>query len=195
MAIDTAGYSRLMSLDEHGTHIRVRRKMRELLEPSVSEYGGRIVKGTGDGMLVEFTGGIAAVQCGAEIQRRNEAAEQARDVDQRIRFRIGISLGDIFIEDDDIYGDGVNIAVRLEGIANVGGIYASEAAAKSAETSGFVFVDLGLKYLKNITRPIRVYRIEISGEVSEAQQVSGASLALTAWIRTTSTSPTALQRM
>ena len=176
LAMDIAGYSRLMSLDEVGTHGRVRDNMLDMIEPAIAQGGGRIVKTTGDGALTEFPEASKAVQCAAIIQRSNELAEQEYAVEQRIRFRIGISLGDIIVEEDDIYGDGVNIAVRLESIAEVGGIYMSEAAAKASTDSGFIFLDLGLKSLKNITRPIRVYKVALSGEVAETGPIVGASL-------------------
>ena len=175
-AMDTAGYSRLMSQDEGETHVRLREKMHRLVEPRIAEFGGRLVKGTGDGALVEFGSSAAAVQCAAAIQQENEAAEQKHDVERRIRFRIGISVGDVIVEDGDIFGDGVNIAARLEGIADVGGICASEAAAKAAAQSGLAFLDLGFKHLKNITRPIRVYKVALSGETTTMRHVSGASL-------------------
>ncbi len=107
---------------------------------------------------------------------RNEAAAQTQEVERRIRFRIGISLGEVIVEDGDIYGDGVNIAARLESIADVGGISISEAAASSSQDSGFVFIDLGLKHLKNITRPIRVYKVALHGETGATGRVAGASL-------------------
>ncbi len=176
LMMDVFGYSRLMSLDEIGTYARLRERMQSIVEPGIAQAGGRIVKKTGDGALVEFPTAPAAVRCAAEIQRRNEAAAEMQDVEQRIRFRIGISLGEVIVESDDIYGDGVNIAARLESIAEVGGISVSEAAATSSQDSGFVFIDLGLKHLKNITRPIRVYKVALHGETAASGHVAGASL-------------------
>ncbi len=176
LMMDVVGYSRLMSLDEEGTYARLRDRMQSIVEPGIAQAGGRIVKKTGDGALVEFPGASAAVRCAADIQRRNEVAAQGQEVERRIRFRIGISLGEVIVEDDDIYGDGVNIAARLESIAEVGGISVSEAAAMSCRDSGFVFLDLGLKHLKNITRPIRVYKVALHGEAAATGRVAGASL-------------------
>src|SRR6266404_413914 len=128
LAADVAGYSRLMGADEEGTHERLKALRRELVDPKIAEHHGRIVKNTGDGVLVEFASVVDAVRCADEIQR--SLAEQNTDVpqDERIEFRIGIHVGDIIIADDDIFGDGVNIAVRLEGIAEPGGICISDDA-------------------------------------------------------------------
>jgi len=175
MAMDVAGYSRLMSLDEEGTFRRLRDKMRQIVLPAIAEAGGRVVKTTGDGALSELPAAAAAVECAARIQRLNEAAEEAQPVEGRIRFRIGISLGEIIVEQDDIFGDGVNIAARLEGIAEVGGISVSEAVATGGAESGFAFLDLGLRHLKNITRPVRVYKVALSGEAASGA-VAGAAL-------------------
>jgi len=176
LMMDIAGYSRLMSLDEEGTFAGLRDRMQSIVEPGIAAAGGRIVKKTGDGALVEFSDATAAVRCAAEIQRRNEEAAQTQDVERRIRFRVGISLGEVIVEDGDIYGDGVNIAARLESIAEVGGITVSEAAATASQDSGFVFLDLGLKHLKNITRPIRAYKVALHGETATTGHVAGASL-------------------
>ncbi|HUD58526.1 MAG TPA: adenylate/guanylate cyclase domain-containing protein [Acetobacteraceae bacterium] len=176
LMMDVAGYSRLMSLDEEDTYAQLRDRMQAIVEPGIAKAAGRIVKKTGDGALVEFPNAPAAVRCAAEIQYRNEAAAQTQEVERRIRFRIGISLGEVIVADDDIYGDGVNIAARLESIADVGGISISEAAASSSQDSGFVFIDLGLKHLRNITRPIRVYKVALHGETAATGRVAGASL-------------------
>jgi len=122
LAADVAGYSRLMGVDEEGTHERLKAHLRELVDPKIKEHHGRIVKNTGDGMLVEFPSVINAVRCAAEVQRGmgDRNAETAED--KRITFRVGINLGDVIAEEDDIYGDGVNVAARLEALAEPGGI-------------------------------------------------------------------------
>src|SRR5215469_16996529 len=122
LAADVAGYSRLMGADEEGTHERLRAQRRELAEPKIGEHSGRIVKTTGDGILAEFPSVVDAVRCAAELQRAMIDREAGVPEDRRIRFRIGINLGDVIVEDDDIFGDGVNVAARLEGLAEPGGI-------------------------------------------------------------------------
>src|SRR5260221_6626429 len=121
-AADVAGYSRLMGADEEGTHERLKGNRRELVDPKIGEHSGRIVKTTGDGMLVEFPSVVDAVRCAAELQRAMIDREAGLPEDHRIRFRIGINLGDIIVESDDIFGDGVNVAARLEALAEPGGL-------------------------------------------------------------------------
>src|SRR5919202_6193383 len=125
LAADVAGYSRLMGADEEGTHERLKAHLRQLIDPKIKEYRGRIVKNTGDGMLAEFASVVDAVRCAVEIQRG--MAERERDVphERRIAFRIGINLGDVIAEEHDIFGDGVNVAARLEALAEPGDIYVS----------------------------------------------------------------------
>src|ERR1700693_3666880 len=120
LAADVAGYSRLMGADEEGTLAQFKTHRRELVDPKISEYGGRIVKTTGDGLLVEFASVVDAMRCAIEWQRAT--AERTEPADSRIEFRIGVNLGDIIIDEGDIYGDGVNIAARLEAMAEPGGI-------------------------------------------------------------------------
>src|ERR1700731_1865812 len=122
LAADVAGYSRLMGADEEGTHERLKAHRRELVDPKIGEHSGRIVKTTGDGMLVEFASVVDAVRCAAELQRAMVNRETGMSEDRRIRFRIGINLGDIIVEDDDIFGDGVNVAARLEVLSDPGGL-------------------------------------------------------------------------
>ncbi len=160
LAADVVGYSRLMGEDESGTLDRLQAHRRELIDPAIAARGGRMVKLMGDGTLVEFASVVDAVQCAVEIQRamtlRNAEVPEA----WRIAFRIGINLGDIIVEDDDIYGDGVNIAARLEGLAAPGGICVS--GKVHDEVLGKVelgFEDQGLQPVKNIARPVRVYRV------------------------------------
>jgi len=161
MAVDVVGYSRLMGADEVGT-ARAVREHREAARPLVAEKGGRIVKTMGDGLLLEFPSVVAAVECAVAIQKlmgeRNAETPEAR----RIVYRIGVNLGDVLIEGDDILGDGVNIAARLEGICEPGGVLLSSAAYD--QTRGKInadFIDLGAKTLKNIARPVRVFAVKI----------------------------------
>src|SRR5580698_11148332 len=157
MAADVAGYSRLMGLDETGT-ARILREHRVVADAIVAKHGGRIVTTTGDGMLIEFPSVVDAVECAVAVQavmaERNDGIPQ----DKRMLFRVGINLGDILIEGDDILGDGVNIAARLEGIADPGGISISASAYDQVCSKIAVeFVDMGERSLKNIDRPVRVY--------------------------------------
>src|ERR1700747_1589591 len=159
VAADVAGYSRLMGLDEVGT-ARTLREHRKVTDALVTKHGGRLVKTTGDGVLLEFPSVVDAVECAVAVQgvmaERNEGIPQ----DRRMLFRIGINLGDILIEGDDILGDGVNVAARLGGIAEPGGICLSSSAYE--QVSGKVaveFTDLGERTLKNIARPIRAYAV------------------------------------
>jgi adenylate cyclase len=122
LAADVAGYSRLMGADEEGTHERLKAHLRELIEPKIAEHRGRIVKNTGDGFLAEFSSVVDAVRCAVEVQRRMAAANAATPLENRIEFRVGINLGDVIAEGDDIFGDGVNVAARLEALAESGGI-------------------------------------------------------------------------
>src|SRR6266446_1973452 len=158
LAADVAGYSRLMGLDEEGT-ARALRDHRAAADPVVAHHGGRIVKTTGDGVLIEFGSVVGAVQCAVGLQKL--AAEYNAGVagDRRMEWRIGVHLGDVLVEGDDILGDGVNIAARLEGIAEPGGICISEDAFRQVRGKvAAEFTDIGERNLKNITRPLRVYR-------------------------------------
>jgi TolB-like protein/class 3 adenylate cyclase len=160
LAADVAGYSRLMGEEEAGTLTRLRAHRRELIDPKIAEHKGRIVKTTGDGLLVEFPSVVEAVACAVEVQRGMIKRNMGTPEDQRIEFRIGINLGDVILEDGDIYGDGVNVAARLEALADPGGICVS--AAVHDQVQGRLeseFVDIGEQSLKNIARPMRVYRV------------------------------------
>ena len=130
MAADVAGYSRLMGVDEEDTLRRLNAHRGQLIDPKISEHRGRIVKTTGDGLLVEFPSVVNAVRCAAEIQRAMVDRNSEMTEDRRITFRVGINLGDIIVEDDDIFGDGVNIAARLEALAEPGGICISRHGAR-----------------------------------------------------------------
>jgi adenylate cyclase len=160
LAADVAGYSRLMGIDEEGTLERLKAHRRELGEPKVSEHHGRIVKTTGDGMLVEFSSVVDAVRCAAEIQRAMVDRNTDSAEDRQIKFRIGINLGDIVVEDDDIFGDGVNMAARLEALAEPGGICISRVVRDQIRDKlPYAFEDLGEQSVKNIARPVRVYAL------------------------------------
>jgi TolB-like protein len=163
LAADVAGYSRLTGLDEEGTHARLTEHFRCLVNPKIAEHHGRIVKATGDGLLVEFASVVDALRCAVEVQRG--MAERNTEVaqDKRIEFRVGIHQGDVIIEGEDIFGDGVNVAARLEGIAEPGGICVSSRVQEDAEGRLEVsFENAGEQQLKNIARPVRVYRVRLS---------------------------------
>lgn len=160
LAADVVGYSRLMSHDEEGTLRRLKAHLGELVEPHIAAHRGRIVKRTGDGLLVDFSSAVEAVRCAIAIQAGMTDRNRAAMDDSRIEFRIGINLGDVIIEGDDIYGDGVNIAARLEALADPGGIFVSRAVRDSVRDKlGLMLEDLGEKPVKNIARPVRVFRI------------------------------------
>ena len=170
---DVAGYSRLMGADEEGTLSRLNAHRRDFLEPKIAEHRGRIVKRTGDGILIEFASAVDAARCAVEIQhgmiKRNAPVPQ----EKRIEFRIGIHVGDVIIEDGDIFGDGVNIAARLEGIAQPGGICISDDAYRQVRGKlDANFQDAGEQELKNIARPVRVYQLQPSGGASEGPRLA-----------------------
>jgi adenylate cyclase len=158
LAADVAGYSRLMGADEEGTHARLQAHRRELVAPKIGEYSGRIVKTTGDGVLAEFQSVVDAVRCAAEWQRAMTDRETGSPEDRRIRFRIGVNLGDVIVEDNDIFGDGVNVAARLEALAEPGGICISRTVRDHIRDKlPYPFEDRGEQSVKNIARPVRVY--------------------------------------
>jgi adenylate cyclase len=160
LAADVAGYSRLMGLDEAGTLARLNALRRELIDPQVAEHKGRIVKTTGDGILIEFPSVVEAVACALAVQGRMALHNAAIPQDRRIEFRIGINTGDVIVEDGDIHGDGVNVAARLEALAEPGGICVSAIVQGQVEGRlDCVFDDVGEQSLKNIARPVRVYRV------------------------------------
>src|ERR1700757_481954 len=159
LAADVAGYSRLMGADEEGTLDRLKVLRRELADPKIKEHRGRIVKTTGDGMLVEFGSVVDAVRCAVEVQRGMIDREAGWDDALRIRFRVGINLGDIIVEGDDIFGDGVNVAARLQEIATPGGICISSRVHEDVrDRLDIGFEDGGTQTLKNIARPVQVWR-------------------------------------
>jgi len=160
LAADVAGYSRLMGADESGTLQGLKAIRAELIDPKIAAHNGRLVKTTGDGFLVEFGSVVAALRCATELQAG--MAERYADIgaDRCIEFRIGINVGDVVVEDGDIFGDGVNIAARLEGLAEPGGICVSALVQRDAAGKlDLTFEDLGEQTLKNIARPLRVYRV------------------------------------
>ncbi|TKB98145.1 MAG: adenylate/guanylate cyclase domain-containing protein [Mesorhizobium sp.] len=166
LAADMAGYSRLMEADESGTLARLRTHRIELVDPAIAKNKGRIIKTTGDGMLVEFQSVTDAVKCAVEIQQRMKRRNSDVPQERRIEFRIGINLGDIIFEDEDIFGDGVNIASRIEQLADVGGICVTAAVATQiADRLEIAMEDLGEKTLKNISRPVRLYRVGLDSPV------------------------------
>jgi adenylate cyclase len=175
LAADVVGYSRLMGADEEGTHERFKAHLRELLDPKIREHRGRIVKTTGDGVLADFASVVDVVRCAGEIQR----AMADRDLDlaeeRRLRFRIGVNLGDVIADGDDIYSDGVNIAVRLEGLAAPGSICISGTVRDHiGDRLPYAFEDMGERSVKNIARPVRVYALRPEG-VAGLPTASGSS--------------------
>jgi TolB-like protein len=160
LAADVAGYSRLIGLDEEDTLARLKELRRTIIDPKISEHRGRIVKTMGDGLLVQFASAVDAVRCAADIQRLVPEQQAETTDDRRIEFRIGINIGDIVIEGDDIYGDGVNVAARLEALAEPGGICVSSSVHDQVRDKvDLSFDDTGEQQLKNIARPVRVYKV------------------------------------
>jgi adenylate cyclase len=176
LAADVAGYSRLMGADEEGTLAALKAIRRELSDPKIKEHRGRIVKTTGDGLLLEFASVVDAVRCAVEVQR--EMAERNADVpsDRRIEFRMGINLGDIIRDGRDIYGDGVNVAARLEALAEPGGICVSRVVRDQVRDKlAFSFEDMGEQQVKNIARPVRVHRVLLGERPSSPEPGAAAS--------------------
>ena len=160
LAAVVAGYSRLMGVDEEGTHARLQAHLQVLVNPKIADHRGRIVKNTGDGFLAEFASVVDAVRCAVEVQRG--IAERNVDVptEKRIELRIGINLGDVIAEGEDIFGDGVNVAARLEALAEPGGICVSRVVRDQVrDRLDYAFEDLGEQSVKNIARPVRVYAL------------------------------------
>jgi adenylate cyclase len=160
LAADVAGYSRLMGLDEEGTHERLQAHVGELVNPKIAEHRGRVVKNTGDGFLAEFPSVVDAARCAAEVQRGMAERNAGIPAAERIEFRVGINLGDVIVEEHDIFGDGVNVAARIEALAEPGGICVSRIVRDQVrDRLDFAFQDLGEQQVKNIARPVRVYRV------------------------------------
>jgi adenylate cyclase len=160
LAADVAGYSRLMGADEEGTHERLRAHRRQLIDPKIAEHHGRIVKTTGDGILVEFASVVDAVRCAAEVQRGMIDREPEMPDERRIRLRIGVNLGDVIAKGNDIFGDGVNVAARLEALAEPGGICVSGTVRDHIRGKlPYPLEDRGEQKVKNIALPVRVYAL------------------------------------
>jgi TolB-like protein/class 3 adenylate cyclase len=179
LAADVAGYSRLMGEDEEGTHERLKAHLRELVDPKIAEHRGRIVKNTGDGMLAEFPSVVDAVRCAVEVQREMIDREPDVPEERRIRFRIGVNLGDVIVEEHDIFGDGVNVAARLEALAEPSGICISRMVRDQIRDKlPYPFEDMGEQSVKNIARPVRAYawRHEAIADLAAPSLSSGASI-------------------
>jgi TolB-like protein/class 3 adenylate cyclase len=162
LAADVACYSRLMGADEEGTHERLKAHLRELVDPRIEEHRGRIVKHTGDGLLAEFPSVVDAVRCAIEVQREMITREPDVPEERRIRFRIGVNLGDVIVEEHDIFGDGVNVAARVEALAEPGSICISRTVRDHVRDKlPYQFEDLGEQSVKNIARPVRVYAMRL----------------------------------
>jgi len=168
---DLAGYSRLMGGDEEGTHRRVRALFDEVLEPAIERHGGALIKKTGDGVLAEFVSVVEAVRCAIAVQRGVAEQNAGLSPDQNLAFRIGINLGDVIAEADDIYGDGVNIAARLETLAEPGGIAVSRSVRDHVrDRMKLEFEDLGEQVVKNIARPVRAFRIRTESGAGQSDR-------------------------
>src|SRR5438445_12499676 len=168
LAADVVGYSRLMGANDTGTLAALKALQADFIDGKVAQHGGRIVKLTGDGMLVEFPSVVNAVQCAAEIQRGMRGYNVDLPQDRRIEFRIGVNLGDVIVEGDDIFGDGVNVAARLESVAEPGGITVSHSVREHVGNRlDLVFEDMGEQSLKNIAKPIRVYRVSLENAATQ----------------------------
>src|SRR5262245_23575448 len=166
LAADVAGYSRLIGADEGGTLQALKTIRTELIDPTIAAHNGRLVKTTGDGFLVEFGSVVDALRCATEVQAGMAERNTPASAVKRIELRIGINVGDIVVEDGDIFGDGVNVAARLEALAEPGGIWFSARVQEDAAGKlDLVFQDNGEQQLKNIARPVRVYRVA-TGPVS-----------------------------
>src|SRR5438046_3122528 len=176
LAADVAGYSRLMGADEEGTLAALKAHRRAVLDPKITEHRGRIVKTTGDGLLVEFASVVDAVRCAVDMQRQMAERSAGVAAEQRIEFRIGLNVGDIIIDDKDIYGDGVNIAARLEGLAAPGGICVSRVVRDQVRDKlDFSFEDMGEQQVKNLARPVRTHRILLDSAAEQDDTANSAA--------------------
>src|SRR5207253_6408856 len=176
LAADVVGYSRLMGANESGTLAALDQLRSDLVNPKISEHQGRIVKLTGDGMLVEFPSVVNAVACAAEMQRGICKRNAGVPKDHRIEFRIGVNVGDVIVQGEDIFGDGVNVAARLESIATPGGITIyGPVRDHLGNRLDLAFEDMGEQTLKNIARPVRVYRVLVDGAAAQSGNQEEAS--------------------
>jgi class 3 adenylate cyclase/DNA-binding transcriptional LysR family regulator len=163
VSADVAGYSRLMGRDDSDTLARLGAHRRDLIDPKIAEFGGRVVKTTGDGLLLEFPSVVDAVRCAVDVQRGMAKRNAGLTADQRMEFRVGVDVGDIIIEGDDIYGDGVNVAARLQELAEPGGICVSDRVHDDVYGKlNATFEDAGKQQLKNIVRPVHVHRMSLT---------------------------------
>ena len=171
LVADVVGYSRLMGADEEGTLLRLKAIRRELADPKIKEYHGRIVKTTGDGLLLTFNSVVDAVRCAVDVQHQMAQRNAEVSPDQRIEFRMGINLGDIIRDRGDIFGDGVNVAARLETLADPGGVCISSVVREQIRDKlPLTLGDIGERQVKNIARPVHVYRIEIGDSNSPSRE-------------------------
>ncbi len=176
LAADVVGYSRLMGEDEEGTLAALKAVRREVTDPKFKEHRGRIVKTTGDGLLVEFASVVDAVRCAVEVQRAISSRNADSPAREQITFRIGINVGDVIIDEHDIFGDGVNVAARLEGLAEPGGIYVSRVVRDQVRDKlSFGFEDMGERQVKNIARPVHVFRVTLGGQRRKEGSAEGPS--------------------
>ena len=184
LAADVVGYSRLMEVDEAGTLARLKTVRLELIDPAITKCKGRIIKTTGDGLLVEFQSVTEALRCAVEFQERMARRNRDMAASRALLYRIGINLGDVIVEDDDIFGDGVNVAARLEALAEPGGICISAAVRDQvADRLPVAFQDLGDQQVKNISRPIRVFKVTLDAQAGEPADVAGAQSSPRAGVR------------
>src|SRR6266481_2863640 len=174
LAADVVGYSRLMEADEAGTLAVLKARRHDVLEPLVAKHRGRVFKVIGDGVLVEFASAVNAVQCAVDLQQGMSVANSDQPEDRHIILRIGVNLGDVMVEGGDLYGDGVNIAARLETIAEPGGVLVSGTVFDYVRNKATAeFEDLGSQTLKNIAEPVRIYRVAGRPRVSIATPKAG----------------------
>src|SRR6202007_771159 len=174
LAADVVGYSRLMEVDETGTLARLKTVRLELIDPAITKCKGRIIKTTGDGLLVEFQSVTEALRCAVDFQERMARRNRDMAASRALLYRIGINLGDVIVEDDDIFGDGVNVAGRLESLAEPGGICISAAVRDQvADRLPVGFEDLGEQHVKNIRRPIRVFKVMLNGPANASAAAAG----------------------
>ena len=175
LAADVVEYSRLTAAGEEGTHARFKASLAEVIEPAIAKYQGRVIKNTGDGFLAEFASAVSCVACAVEIQRRLGRRNQDVVADRRMEFRFGINIGDVIADGGDVYGGGVNVAVRLEGMCDPGGILVSEDAYRQVHDKLEIeFQDRGPQNLKNIDTPVRAYAVEMGSVAGTAPVTSGA---------------------
>jgi len=174
LAADVVGYSRLMGMDEAGTLRRLKALRRDLVQPKIAEHKGRVVKLMGDGLLAEFPSVVEAVQCAARIQEEIGGRDPGASEAERIRLRIGVNLGDVIVEGSDIYGDGVNVAARLEGLAEPGGVCISGHVFDAIDGKlALACEDIGARQVKNIAKPVHVYRLTLAGGPTPAERAAG----------------------